>query len=244
MLGFFTLIEDISERKEIEQIKDEFISIVSHELRTPLTSIHGSLRLLNAGKFGSLGGKNQQPIGLAEKNTDRLVRLVNDILDLQRMDSGKTTIEKQPCDAAELIVTAAETMQELARQQEIVLEAAPTSIPLVADPDCIIQTLTNLLSNAIKFSSAHSTVKIQAEERGDDILFQVSDRGRGIPPNKLKTIFERFQQVDASDARNKQGTGLGLAICHQIVELHRGKIWVESTPNEGSTFYFTLPKTG
>ncbi|MBE9048647.1 PAS domain-containing protein, partial [Pleurocapsales cyanobacterium LEGE 10410] len=239
VLGFFTLIEDISEHKAIEQIKDEFISIVSHELRTPLTSIHGSLRLLNAGRFGSLGEPGQQLIGLAERNTDRLVRLVNDILDLQRMDSGKTTIEKQPCNAADLVTTAAETMEELARQQDIILEYTPVSIPLVADPDHILQTLTNLLSNAIKFSPAQSKVKIKTAERHDDILFQVSDRGRGIPANKLETIFERFQQVDASDARQKQGTGLGLAICRQIIELHQGKIWVESTPDKGSTFYFT-----
>ncbi len=242
VLGFFSLIEDISERKAIEQIKDEFISVVSHELRTPLTSIYGSLRLVNSGRMGSLNKKTQQLIELAEKNTDRLVRLVNDILDLQRMNSGKITLEKQPCNAVDLISTAVETMRELAQQQEIKLKYAPRSIPLVADPDCILQTLTNLLSNAIKFSLEHSNVSIQAEERPQDILFQVSDRGRGIPSDKLESIFERFQQVDASDSRQKQGTGLGLAICRQIVELHQGKIWAESTPGDGSTFYFTLPK--
>ncbi|MEM8829858.1 MAG: ATP-binding protein [Cyanobacteria bacterium P01_G01_bin.19] len=240
--GFFALIEDINERKEIEQMKDEFVSVVSHELRTPLTSIHGSLRLLNAGKMGSLEGKSQQLVELAEKNTDRLVRLVNDILDLQRLDSGKTTIKKQPCNTADLISTAAETMQEMARQQSINIEYDPTSIPLVADPDCILQTLTNLIGNAIKFSDPNSSITIQATERIQDILFQVGDRGRGIPANKLESIFERFQQVDVSDARQKQGTGLGLSICRQIVELHQGKIWVESIVGEGSTFYFTLPK--
>ncbi|MDJ0571057.1 MAG: HAMP domain-containing sensor histidine kinase, partial [Pleurocapsa sp. MO_192.B19] len=201
-----------------------------------------SLRLVNSGRMGSLNKKIQQLIRLAEKNTDRLVRLVNDILDLERMNSGKTTIEKQPCNASDLISIAVETMGELAQQQEIKLVYAPRSIPLVADPDCILQTLTNLLSNAIKFSLEHSNVSIQAEERPQDILFQVSDRGRGIPSDKLESIFERFQQVDASDSRQKQGTGLGLAICRQIVELHQGKIWAESTPGDGSTFYFTLPK--
>ena len=240
--GFFALIEDISDRKEIEQMKDEFISVVSHELRTPLTSIHGSLKLLNAGRFGYLEDKGQQLIGLAEKNTNRLVRLVSDILDLQRLDSGKTTIEKQPCDAADLIAEAVETMQELARSQKISLEFTPTSIPLFVDPDSILQTLTNFLSNAIKFSPADSSVKIQVEERPQDILFQVSDRGRGIPAHKLETIFERFQQVDASDARQQQGTGLGLAICREIIEHHEGKIWAESILDKGSAFYFTLPK--
>ncbi len=242
ILGFFALIEDISDRKAIEQMKDEFISVVSHELRTPLTSIHGSLRLLNAGRMGSLNQKSQKLIGLAEKNTDRLVRLVNDILDIQRMDSGKTTIEKQPCDAADLISTAAETMAELAHQHQVKLEYQSKSIPLVADCDRILQVFTNLLSNAIKFSPPNSTVRIQAKERPRDILFQVSDRGRGIPSSKLETIFERFQQVDVSDSRQKQGTGLGLAICRQIVELHQGKIWAESSLGKGSTFCFTVPK--
>ncbi len=170
------------------------------------------------------------------------MRLVNDILDLQRMDSGKLSLEKQPCDAADLISTAVATMEQLAQQQEVRLESTSTSIPVFADPDCILQTLTNLLSNAIKFASPETTVWIQAEERHKDILFQVSDLGRGIPPEKIETIFERFQQVDVSDSRQKQGTGLGLAICRQIVELHEGKIWAESILGKGSTFYFTLPK--
>ena len=243
VLGFFALMEDIHDHKAIEQIKDEFVSVVSHELRTPLTSIHGSLRLLNARKFGSLDEKGQQLIGLAEKNSDRLLRLVNDILDLERLDSGKIILEKQPCDAADLVSTAVATMQEMAQQAEIELVATSPSIPLVANPDSILQTLTNLLSNAIKFSAPKTKVWIQVENRDTDILFQVRDRGRGIPPNKLENIFERFQQVDVSDSRQKQGTGLGLAICRQIVELHEGKIWAESILGKGSIFFFTLPKS-
>jgi PAS domain S-box-containing protein len=242
VLGFFGLIEDISERKEIEAMKDEFISVVSHELRTPLTSIHGSLRLLNAGRFDSSGEKGQQLIGMAEKNTERLVRLVNDILSIQRLDSGKITLEREPCNLADLIATALETMKQLAQQQKIELEYIPVSISAIVDSDSILQVLTNLLSNAIKFSPEHSKVTIKAEELPHEILVQVSDRGRGIPPNKLETIFERFQQVDVSDSRQKQGSGLGLSICQQIVELHQGKIWAESILNEGSTFFFTLPK--
>ncbi len=242
VIGFFTLTEDISELKAIEQIKDEFVSVVSHELRTPLTSIHGSLRLLNAGKFGYLGDKGQQRIAIAEKNTERLVRLVNDILDLQRMGSDKITLELKPCNTADLISTAIETMEELAQSHNIKLGATSDSIPLCADPDSILQALTNLISNAIKFSLPDSTIWVQVENRDTDILFQVGDQGRGIPPDKLESIFERFQQVDVSDSRQKQGTGLGLAICRKIVELHQGKIWAESTLNKGSTFYFTIPK--
>ncbi len=241
VIGFFVLTEDINDHKEMEQIKDEFISVVSHELRTPLTAIHGSLKLLNAGKGGTLNEKSQLLIGLAEKNTDRLVRLVNDILDLERIDSGKRTLEKKSCDAADLIATAVETMKQLAQEDKILLESDLISIPLIADPDSILQTLTNLISNAIKFSPAHSTILIQAEEHPNEVLFKVKDQGRGIPANKLENIFERFQQVDVSDSRNKQGTGLGLAICRQIIELHQGKIWAKSTPGKGSTFYFTLP---
>ena len=242
VIGFFVLSEDINDHKEMEQIKDEFISVVSHELRTPLTAIHGSLKLLNSGKMGSVSEKSQVLIGLAEKNTDRLVRLVNDILDLQRMDSGKRRcITKKFCDATDLIATAVETMKQLATEHKIILEYKLSSIPLIADPDNILQTLTNLISNAIKFSPAHSTILIQAEAHPNEVLFKVKDQGRGIPANKLETIFERFQQLDVSDSRNKQGTGLGLAICRQIIELHQGKIWAENNPDKGSTFYFTLP---
>jgi PAS domain S-box-containing protein len=243
--GFFASIADISERKAMERMKDELISVVSHELRTPLTSIHGSLKLLATGRLGHLSAEGQQMLQIADENTDRLVRLVNDVLDLQRMESGLVNLDQQACDAAGLIRRAAGAMQGLAQQNGITLAINPDSIAVWADPDYIIQTLTNLIGNAIKFSPPGSTVSLAAQLKESDAaeaLFQVRDRGRGIPADKLESIFGRFQQVDASDSRSKGGTGLGLAICRRIVERHGGKIWADSVLGEGSTFYFTLPR--
>jgi signal transduction histidine kinase len=180
-------------------------------------------------------------IEIAAIDTERLVRLVNDILDLDRLESGKITLVKECCDAGVLVEQAARGMRSLAEKEKITLSVSPVSTPVWASPDRIIQTLTNLLSNAIKFSSTHSMITIIVEPQGDRVLFQVKDRGRGIPADKLETIFERFQQVNSSDSRSKGGTGLGLAICHSIITQHGGQIWAESVLGEGSTFSFTLP---
>lgn len=241
--GFFTLVNDISDRKATERMKDEFVSVVSHELRTPLTSIYGALKLLATSPESDLAEEDREMLTIAVTNTERLVRLVNDILDLERIESGKVKIVKQACDAADLISEAVDVMQPMADSQDVSLVAEPISIHLWADSDHIQQTLTNLLSNAIKFSSPNSSVWVTAENQEHEVLFKVGDRGRGIPADRLELIFERFQQVDASDSRDKGGTGLGLTICYKIVEEHGGRIWAESKLGEGSTFCFTLPKS-
>lgn len=242
------IVNDITERKRLE---NEFISLVSHELRTPLTSLMGALDLLGAGQLGSLKPKGQNVLSIAITNTERLIRLVNDILDLERMKSGKIAMQKAKWNAANLLNQAVEAMQGMADQAKIKLIAEPVEVEIWADGDRILQTLTNLLSNAIKFSEPGGTVWISAELKTqnshtpqpipDSIIFTVKDRGRGIPGDKLQMIFERFQQVDASDSRNKGGTGLGLAICRHIVQEHEGKIWAESVLGEGSTFHVLLP---
>jgi two-component system, OmpR family, sensor histidine kinase VicK len=240
--GFFALISDISDRKAIERMKDEFISVVSHELRTPLTSIHSALKILATGRLGNLSPDGQQMLEIADENTDRLVRLVNNVLDLQRIESGAVTMDRQVCNVAELMVTATEAMQAMAQQHDIILSTEPVSIPLWADADYLVQTLTNLLSNAIKFSQPHSTVWLTAQPyQVEEIQFQVRDQGPGIPEVQLEKIFERFHQVDSSDARKKGGTGLGLTICRKIIEQHGGRIWAESELGQGSRFLFTLP---
>lgn len=239
--GFFALINDISNLKAVQQMKSEFISVVSHELRTPLTSIHGSLKLLSTGRLGNLTQSGQEMLNIALKNTDRLTRLVSDILDLERIESGKVSISPQTCTAANLLRQAVEVMASMARAEDITLATAPVTAQVWADPDGVVQVLTNLISNAIKFSPPGSTISLAAANQGQDILFQVKDQGRGIPVDKLESIFERFQQVDASDSRSKGGTGLGLAICQEIVRRHGGRIWTESTLGKGSTFCFTLP---
>jgi len=232
------IFHDITERKRLE---NEFISLVSHELRTPLTSVIGSLDLLGTGQLGTLTVKGQQILNIATSNIERLNRLVNDILDLERMKSGKIAMQALPCNIGDLLIQAAEAMQAMAERSQINLIVEPTTAQIFADPDRILQTLTNLIGNAIKFSAAGSTVWLRAKLPADYLQIEVEDQGRGIPQDKLQSIFERFGQVDASDSRNKGGTGLGLAICRNIVEQHHGKIWAESILGQGSTFYIILP---
>lgn len=241
LIGHVGTIEDITESRTIEKMQSEFISIVSHELRTPLASIRGSLGLLAAGIFRDRPESTQQMLEIAASDTERLVRLVNDILDLDRLESSKVNLLKQSCDTAAILQKSVEAVQSIAVENQINLSIVPSAVKIWADPDRIIQTLVNLLSNALKFSPPGSTVTLKAEDLTDRVLFAVSDRGRGIPPDKLETIFGRFQQVDASDSRQKGGTGLGLAICRSIVQQHGGRIWVESELGKGSSFYFTLP---
>ncbi len=236
-------IQDISERRAIEQMKSEFISVVSHELRTPLASIRGSLGLLASGVLDDEPLTTKQMLSIATHEAERLVRLVNDILDLERFEASKVVLEKQWCDAATLMQQVAEVIKPLAEESKITVSLLPQShsVPVWAAPDRLVQVLVNLLSNAIKFSPRESTVTLTAQNQIDRVLFQVQDRGRGIPADKIETIFRQFQQVDASDARDKGGTGLGLTICRNIVQKHGGRIWVESALRKGSTFYFTLP---
>lgn len=257
IIGTLSIGEDITERQVIERMKDEFISVVSHELRTPLTSIHGALNLLSSGLVQTQSDKGRRVIEIAATSAERLVRLVNDILELERLESGKISLSKQTCNAAELMQQAIDMIQVMANRAGITLCFTPQPIQFNADPDRIIQVLTNLLGNAIKFSSRGSTVWLTIEQRNNEkdqflisnsefshVLFKIQDQGRGIPEDKVESIFERFHQVDTSDSRQKGGTGLGLAICRSIVQQHGGRIWVESTLGKGSSFYFTLPGYG
>jgi PAS domain S-box-containing protein len=238
---FTVILRDTSDRKVIERMKDEFVSIVSHELRTPLTSIHGSLGMLVSGLLDAEPQTGKRLLEIAVNSTERLIRLINDVLDVERIESGKVEMVKQACDVADLLMNLAEVMQPMAKKFGVTLSVLPISAEVWVDRDRIIQTLTNLVSNAIKFSPQGSTVWLSAEHQDNCLRFQIKDQGRGIPRDKLETIFERFQQVDASDSRNQDGTGLGLAICRNIVQQHGGRIWVESTLGQGSSFYFTLP---
>ncbi len=276
IIGAVVTFKDITEQLAVERMKDEFISVVSHELRTPMTSIHGALGLLNSGVLDAYPQKAKRMLEIAVTNTNRLVRLVNDILDLERMESSYSTATKQTCNVAELMLQAADEMQGMAQQAGVTLSVKPVGAQLQAVPDRLIQALTNLLSNAIKFSPSGATVWLSAELTHNPdlaekaahksvsspsvlspepaaapphlpvpsswyIVIAVKDQGRGIPSDKLEMVFERFQQVDASDSRQKGGTGLGLAICRSIVQQHGGRMWVESVLGEGSTFFLSLP---
>jgi PAS domain S-box-containing protein len=266
-LYFVTQVQDISERHKIDQMKRDFVSIVSHELRTPLTAMRGALGLLETGVLKNRPDKVQHMMSVALQNSDRLIRLVNSILDLERLESGKIAFVKEPHHLGELMQSAVESLEAIALNSQVCIEVTPLDLVVPLVPDAILQTLTNLLGNAIKFSEAGDTVWLKAEVRPGEarqgnppgtedqssglllapdpesthVCVSVQDQGKGIPQDKLEAIFDRFQQVDTSDSRQKGGSGLGLSICKKIVERHGGAIWVDSVEGQGSTFYFTLP---
>jgi PAS domain S-box-containing protein len=237
--------QDISGRREVDRLKSEFVSTVSHELRTPLTSIRGSLGLLAAGVLGDLPQQAREIILLAERNSVRLTALINDILDFERLDSGRVEMEIAEVALQPLFEQSLESVRPVADEQRIALVSSPTALCLRADADRIVQVLVNLLSNALKFSPADSEVLLWAEAEGEGrVRIFVRDQGPGIPDAFRQRIFERFAQVETSDKRGKGGTGLGLAICKAIVEHHGGRIGVDSDPDApgtGSVFWFEVP---
>ena len=239
--GVAVTFRDVTERRAVERLKSEFVSTVSHELRTPLTSIRGALGLLGSGLLGPVAQKGQRMLEIAISNTDRLVRLINDMLDLERIGSGKVELARGAVDANAVMVQASEGLQSMADQAVVRLVIEPETGTLWGDSDRIMQTLTNLIGNAIKFSPPGTTVTVSGASREADFVFCIADQGRGVPAEKLEMIFERFSQVDASDSRDKGGSGLGLAICQSIVTAHGGRIWAETNHPAGSRFQFTIP---
>ena len=239
--GAVVVFRDVTQRREIERMKDEFLSTVSHELRTPLTSMLGSMRMLGP-LVETSPAQAQRMITIALRSCDRLIRLINDILDVERIRSGKIRMERTPLEVRSLLASTVREMGALADSNGITLEVGQTDGWAVADADRITQTLTNIVGNALKFAAPGTCVRLSAVAGDSDVLFSVSDEGRGIPPDKLALIFEPFEQVDSSDSREKGGTGIGLAICRGIVERHGGRIWAESELGEGTTVHFTLPR--
>ncbi len=235
-------VRDISERRRVERMKDEFISTVSHELRTPLSSLRASLGLISSGSLDKRPEKQHQMVDMAIGNCDRLIRLVNDILDFDKVAKGRLPLRRMPVEAVDLLRRAADIAHDTASQARISfrIEAMPAVVQ--ADGDRILQVLNELIGNAVKFSPPDTLIRLGAQPAGaSETCFMVEDQGRGIPPEKLEHIFDRFQQGDASDSRALGGTGLGLALCRSILEQHGGRIWAESTVGHGSRFLFTLP---
>jgi PAS domain S-box-containing protein len=239
--GSVLSFRDISQRYALDRLKDEFISTVSHELRTPLTSIRGALGLLTSGILGETNEKASNLLRIAVTNSDRLVRLINDILDLERIQSGREPLAFCTVQLAGIVKQAIEGMQPVADAAGVQLIHDTTKVEITADPDRLLQVLTNLLSNAVKFSPPNSPVSVMLRPGITGVILSIIDHGRGIPVDKLESIFGRFQQVDASDSRQKGGSGLGLAICRTIVMQHSGRIWAERNPVRGSTFRVFLP---
>jgi PAS domain S-box-containing protein len=235
---------DISDRREISRMKDEFVSVVSHELRTPLTSMKASMQLLLADDDELSHDEGRELLTVALNNTERLVRIINDMLDVAKIEAGRLELKRRASAPAELVQMAVLNVEHLARTTSIHLATAvaPVLPHVMVDPDRLVQALVNLLSNALKFAPRNSTVTVGAESPLFGTLrFWVHDSGKGIPPDQLARLFHKFQQLDSSDARRVPGTGLGLAITKALVEQHGGRVGVSSRPGEGTTFYFTLP---
>ena len=242
--GFYTLATDITEIRRLERLKSEFVSTVSHELRTPLTSIRGSLGLLSGGVGGALPDKAKGLIEIAKNNCERLIRLINDMLDIEKIESGKMTFNLRALELMELIEQVARANDGFAVQHGVRLQvtAAVPGAKVQADGDRLVQVLTNLISNACKFSPAGGSVDIAVARHGERLRVEVADHGPGISDEFRKRIFQKFSQADASSTRQEGGTGLGLSISKAIIERLGGEIGFFSEPGKGATFYFELPE--
>jgi PAS domain S-box-containing protein len=243
IIGLSGVTNDITDRKEAEVRVSEFYSTVSHELRTPLTSIRGSLGLIEGGLTGAVTPATMQMIKIGRTEADRLIRLINDILDIKKVEAGQLELHKSLIEPEKLVTTTLEAIAGMASEANVKLKSAVSTRYLInGDRERLMQVLTNLVSNAIKFSAEGSTVTVTVETRPNNMLrFCVNDNGPGIPTDQMHKLFGKFKQLDSSDSRRKGGTGLGLAISKSIVEQHDGQIGVESEEGKGSQFWFDLP---
>ncbi len=245
LTGAVQSFRDVSERHAVDELKRQFVSVVSHELRTPLTSIKGSLQMLDSGLVGDLSGDQVELVRMAVNNSERLSQLVNDILDIERLDAGRLPLMPEPIAPSSLVDQAVSAMGGAAAAAGITLAAdtdtAASDAQVLVDPHRLVQVLTNLIGNAIKFSDRASIIRIRGTVVGESAQIAVVDKGRGIPADQLDSVFDRFGQVDAGDARREGGTGLGLAIAREITERSGGQIVVTSAIGVGSTFTVVLP---
>jgi len=238
----FTM-DDVTLRKNAEQMKNDFVGVVSHELRTPLTSIMGSLGLLSAGSMGKLSGEALDLVDIAYRNGERLLDLINDILDIEKMESGKLIFDTRPIDLLVLVRQSIEDNYAYAQKYDVDFELldGPDSVEVEVDPERLLQVITNLLANAAKYSDSGKAVGVKVSKVEGFARVGISNEGSVISEELRDKIFEKFAQGDSSDSRKKGGTGLGLAISKMIVEKHGGRIGFESDENAGTTFYFDLP---
>jgi signal transduction histidine kinase len=223
--------------------KAELMSMVSHDLRTPLTSMQGSMTLLAAGIMGELTPKAVHEVSRAERNATRLINLINDLLDIEKLEAGQMDMVVDDILLQPVFEESLESVAQFASSHSVKMDIEPTGLQVLADHNRLIQVLINLMSNAIKFSPEGETVRLLAKDDGKMVEVQVVDKGRGVPESHREAIFERFKQVEAADATEKKGTGLGLPICKLIVESHGGTIGVTSEAGSGSTFWFKIPKS-
>jgi PAS domain S-box-containing protein len=240
-IGAVVVFRDVTQRREVDRMKSEFVSMVSHELRTPLTAIRGSLGLIGGGALGELTPSAAHMVDIALVSVERLNRLINQILDIERIESGMQPMDLATHRTNTLVEAAVGQVQVIAEEAGVSVSVGRTEGLVYADADRVVQTLLNLLGNAIKFAHPGGAVSVRTRSRGAFVEFAIRDDGRGIPEDKLDRIFSRFEQVDSSDAREKGGSGLGLSISRSIVERLGGRIWAVNNAGAGATFLFTLP---
>jgi signal transduction histidine kinase len=249
--GFLHLAKDITEKmhyerrlRDLDKLKSDFVSNVSHELRTPLTAVKGSVDNMLDGLTGSLNEKQTRYLTRIKSNTDRLSRLINDLLDLSRIEAGRIDIKPTAFSLETLAKEVIESLRSIAVAKLIDLEVIchKSGVTVWADRDKITQVLMNLLGNAVKFTSSHGNISVAIEKKDNEwVQVSVADTGPGIPREEEDRIFDKFYQISQVDQRKSRGTGLGLAISKALVQMHGGKIWVESEMTRGSIFSFTLP---
>lgn len=239
----FCVAHDITERKQIDRLKADFVAMVSHDLRTPLNSVQGFLELLGAEVYGHLTEDGYDSLEITEASVKRLIALINDLLDLEKMESGMLELRVEPAELKSILTASVGAVISFAKQSNVAVKIADNvGMKLQADSDRVIQVVVNLLSNAIKFSPKGSEILIDIDKQTEFVRINIRDQGRGVPEKMRESIFERFKQVELNDERKKGGSGLGLAICKAIVERHGGKIGVDpGADGVGSVFWFTLP---
>ncbi|WP_157471697.1 PAS domain S-box protein [Gilvimarinus agarilyticus] len=247
---YIALMRDITDRKRIERMKNEFIATVSHELRTPLTAISGSLRLLDSGVLAQLPESIKKLVQVAHNNSDRLLALINDLLDIEKLVAGKVRLKLEPLAVVRLLQESIENNASYAEQFNVRLRLDTSSLTLspeqyliYADSQRIAQVVTNLISNAAKFSYSGGEVVVQMQEQQGELIISVVDQGEGVADDFRHQVFEKFSQADSSSTKGKGGTGLGLAISKEIIDKHGGRIGFESKEGHGSRFFFALPAT-
>ena len=239
--AYLASLRDISERKRLEALKDEFVSKVSHELRTPMTSIKGAVTLMLERAMGEINPEQEDFLHTISQDIDRLADLINNVLDLSKMEAGKMTVNRQRLEAAAIIDQACRSYQTILGSRRIVRQFDPVP-PVYVDHNLILQVIANLLGNAIKFTKNDGTITFSLRADDGFVAVRISDDGPGMPKEALGKLFQKFVQAEGSPAADHpKGTGLGLAICREIVQLHKGRIWVESELGQGSTFAFTVP---
>lgn len=243
-VGMVSVLSDITRQKELERMKTGFVASVSHELRTPLIAIDKSIQLILSKTTGALSETQEQFLTIADRNLKRLSRLIDDLLDMSKLEAGKMTLKRQPADLGKIVADSVFALENWAKSKSITIaKVVDDNLPQVnVDADRLTQILNNLIGNAIKFTPAQGTITVTANaKKPGEVELSVHDTGIGISAENLPKVFDKFYQVGERISTDISGTGLGLSIVKELVELHGGKIWVESEKGQGATFAFILP---